>query len=91
MAKRIQVTEVCGWCSLGCWAPLGMLALGRWVQYPDGLYPYLLWGLFLSPFVGLGLALIAASRRLAWLALGVVWLVALGLGWWDLARHPFVI
>ena len=91
MSDWRAAANLCGWLSLGCCLPLLMMIVppGRLAAYPEWMLPVILWGLFLSPFAGTVLALIAATGRRRWLVLALVWSLALAYGWWSLSRHPF--
>jgi hypothetical protein len=90
MSQRRLSVNIYGWFSLLCWLPYLTFALaGGRVAFPGWVFVILLWGLFLSPFAGAALALIAATARRWWLVLAAVWLAALAYEWWDLSHHPF--
>ena len=88
-----SAATICGWLSLCCSLPyltfaLFALARGR-VEFPNWVYMMLIWTPLASPFIGILLALVAATARRWWLALAAVWLAALAFGLWDAFRHPF--
>jgi hypothetical protein len=93
MEKWHLDASICGWLSLLCWLPFLLMTLtpGHLATYPDWIGAMILKGLFISPFAGIPLALVAATARRQWLLLALIWLAALGYGWWSLESHPFVI
>jgi hypothetical protein len=91
MSKWHSVADICGWLSLFCWLPYLALALAGGLRVNLAAWMILpaIWMIYASPFAGIVLALVAASRRRWWFVLVGVWLVALALGWWYELRHPF--
>src|ERR1700733_645324 len=90
MSKGRSGSDLCGRLSLICWLPLLTLVLaGGRVEFPGWMFMIIIWGIFLSPFAGTVLALIAATGRRWWLVLAAVWVAALVYGWWELSRHAF--
>ena len=94
MEKWRKCADICGWLSLLCWVPYLTLFVARGLlhDYPDWMFPVVLGMIYLGPFVGTPLALVAAtSRKWWWIVLAVVSLVVLGyVLWWD-AHHPLYI
>ena len=90
IGKWRSAANICGWLSLFCWLPYLTFALaGGRIEFPRWMFVMLLWTLLASPFVGILLALVAATARRWWLVLAAVWLAALLFECWDLSRHPF--
>ena len=93
ISKWHAAASICGWLSLFCSLPYLTFALfalkdGRG-EFPNWVFMMLLWTPLASPFVGILLALVAATARRRWLVLAAVWLAALSFGLWDMFRHPF--
>jgi len=86
MHKWRSAADICGCLSLLCWLPYLTLALARGrLHFPVSMAPMVIWMIFVGPFLGTPLALIAATaRRRWWLVLATVSLVVLAYGLW----HP---
>jgi hypothetical protein len=87
-----RLSILCGWLSIACCLPYLAFALGIWrLQLPDSFFAPLLWSLFLSPVVGVILALIASIKTRGWLLFAGAWIAVSIYEFWELYRHPIVI
>jgi hypothetical protein len=88
--KTWRATDGCGVLPLACCLPYVILGVSQgWFHYPDWMAMPVIWSIFLCPFAGVVLALIAAIGRRWWLVVAAVWAALIVLGWWELQRHPF--
>lgn len=83
-----RLSLLCGWLSIACCLPYLAFALGIGRLLPDNLFGPLMWSVFLSPLVGVILALIASIKARGWLLFVAAWIAVSVYEFWDLYRHP---
>jgi len=88
--QRSSLGTIFGALSFGCAVPLLVLAISNGaISFPDWMAPVLIYGIFLSPVVGLVFALVAAWWERSWLLLAALWFCFLAWGVLYQLHHPF--